>query len=103
MHPFWAVRRCSENTLKHGEVFNCAEQIVLTSMVIMGAKGTDDESECATTWQALVPCLVNTLDLPKSAELLCEMEPPSNKAKKKERTWQDDVKLSKKAREGVYV
>ena len=100
MHPFWAVRRPPPKTLKKGEDYNCEERIIEYPVVIVCPNISDPGGKRQHSWFVRVPYLFNTVSLPKGAELLCEMEAPNKKDTKKERTWKDDVKLSKKAREG---
>ena len=61
------------------------------------------------TWRVEVPCLTNTCDLAKDAELIWERDVPKTvkRDKKQEKTWKDETqKPAKKARgadDATYV
>ena len=87
MHPYWSIRRLSEQRL--GEAtFNMTTKPLAFTTVTLGAIG----GKClSVSMKVTVPFMTNFVEIQKGAELLLEEEDKQRKEKHKSKTWKDDV------------
>ena len=89
---FWACRRSSKQ-----EEWNCELVDMKTSLTVCTQWNSVSGlglNPSATATVVTVPVLVNTAKIPKGHEIVlkCDPPPPKVKAKKADRTWEDDAK-----------
>ena len=103
MHPFWAVRRMTEQQLnllklqapknKPAPRFNC--ELVVKTLSVVAICSVD--GQCYNRTRIMeAPFLTNSIDLMEEEELFLEVEPPAKKTSTKKRTWRDAEKDEEK-------
>ena len=97
MYPCWVVRRVTEKT-------SAAEKLIV-NMEWQDRKFTDvgviavTGDSLSETHEVTIPCLVNTARVVKHAELLVEIAEANKAKKKRELTWQGELKLQQQNEE----
>ena len=100
MHPFWAVRRLTQNQLdvcntkvKPDQLrrrFNCELELKSQSVVCLSV-GSTSNTNCNRTRLIEVPFMTNSVPLEEGEELILRIEEKKQPTPKK-RSWRDEVK-----------
>ena len=90
LHLFWVVERLTEDERRKTQrgAFNLKYEDKEFSAVTVGASVGGSMS---VTFIVVVPIMTNAVDVKKGDDLLLQVTSPQSRAKRKARSWKDDV------------
>ncbi len=96
MHPYWSIRRLSQQRLGEATFNMTTKPLEFTVCTIGAISG----QYLGVTMKVTVPFMTNSVEIPQGAELLLEEEDKQRKEKQKSKTWKDDVYVRSRGSSG---